>query len=90
MSTNATISVALNNGRFANIYCHYDGQPARMLPILANYTDEQLLAAKEIRFMDENAIEAFKDPHSPEITFSAQVGCGYHYVRDQNGEWEVR
>lgn len=90
MSTNATISVKLEDGRFANIYNHYDGQPQRMLPILATYTDEEILAAKEIRFMDEHEIEAFADPRNPEITDRPEKVSGYHYVRNAEGEWEVR
>ncbi|AKQ75812.1 hypothetical protein FDH82_gp22 [Roseobacter phage RDJL Phi 2] len=90
MSTNATISIALDTGKFANVYNHYDGQPERMLKVLACYTDEQILAAKEIRFMDENEIEAFADPRMPLVSDRPEKVSGYHYVRNANGEWEVR
>lgn len=90
MATNATISIALDTGEFANVYNHYDGQPERMFPVLALYTDEQILAAKEIRFMDENEIEAFKDARAPLVSSEPECVSGYHYIRDANGKWTVR
>ncbi|UFK26705.1 hypothetical protein [Roseobacter phage RDJL6] len=90
MATNATISIALDTGEFANVYNHYDGQPERMLQFLDLYTDEQILAAKEIRFMDACGIEAFKDARAPLVTTEPECVSGYHYVRDENGKWMVR
>ncbi|MCC5993830.1 MAG: hypothetical protein JJT99_15055 [Rhodobacteraceae bacterium] len=67
MSTRAQIAIEIEPGKWAHIYCHYDGYPSHMLPALAPWTPEDILAAKEIRQVRASEIEAFEKPRDPTI-----------------------
>ncbi|WP_247651326.1 hypothetical protein [Roseovarius autotrophicus] len=49
MSTRAQIAIQLGPEEWAHTYVHYDGYPSHMLPALAPWTPEDILAAIEIR-----------------------------------------
>jgi len=65
MSTRAQIAIEIRPGEWAHIYTHYDGHPSHMLPALAPWTPEDILAAKEIRQVRADEIEAFDNPRDP-------------------------
>ena len=65
MSTRAQIAIEIRPGEWALIYTHYDGYPSHMLPALATWTPEDILAAREIRQVRADEIEAFDNPRDP-------------------------
>lgn len=67
MSTRAHIACPTPDGRWAHVYCHYDGYPHHILPALEHYTPAQIVDAREVRQITETTIEAFNDPRRPEI-----------------------
>lgn len=67
MSTRAQIAIQIGPNQWAQIYVHYDGYPSHMLPALAPWTPEDILAAKEIRQVRADGIEAFERPRDPVI-----------------------
>jgi hypothetical protein len=90
MSTRATIAIKENN-RFTHIYVHYDAYPERMLKILEHHTDEAILAAKEIRSIDADEIEAFTNAREPKRgDLTPVLTESYLYFRDEDGAWQVR
>ena len=46
MSTRAQIAIQTGPEEWAHIYTHYDGYPSHMLPALAPWTPEDILAAR--------------------------------------------
>jgi hypothetical protein len=67
MSTRAQIAIEVRPGEWAHTYVHYDGYPLHMLPALAPWTPEDILAAIEIRQVRADEIEAFERPRAPVI-----------------------
>ena len=65
MSTRAQIAIQTEPDKWAHIYTHYDGYPSHMLPALAPWTPEDSLAAREIRQVRADEIEAFNNPRDP-------------------------
>jgi hypothetical protein len=65
MSTHAQIAIRTGPGEWTHVYVHYDGYPAHMLPALAGWTPEQVLAAREIRQVTPDALDAFDPPRAP-------------------------
>ncbi len=49
MSTRAQIAIQTGPEEWAHVYCHYDGYPSHMLPALARWMPEDILAARELR-----------------------------------------
>ena len=49
MSTRAQIAIKTGPEEWAHVYCHFDGYQEHMLPALAPWTPEDILAAQEIR-----------------------------------------
>ena len=49
MSTRAQIAIQIGPEEWAHTYVHFDGYPSHMLPALAAWTPEDILAAKEMR-----------------------------------------
>jgi hypothetical protein len=47
MSTRAQIAIQIGPEEWAHIYVHYDGYPSHMLPALAPWTPEDILAARK-------------------------------------------
>ena len=67
MSTRAQIAIQIGPDEWAHTYVHYDGYPSHMLPALAPWTPEDILAAREIRQVRAAEIEAFDNPRDPTI-----------------------
>lgn len=65
MSTRAQIAIQMGPEEWAHIYTHYDGYPDHMLPALASWTPGDILAAREIRQVRADEIEAFGRPATP-------------------------
>ena len=62
MSTRAQIAIQTGPEEWAHVYCHYDGYPEHMLPALATWTPEDILAAQEIRQVSAEALDCFNPP----------------------------
>lgn len=90
MSTNATIAIQTAEDTWTHIYVHFDAYPDRMLEILPDVSMNEVLRARNIRFIsDTGSIEAFEDPHSP-VTFPEPTRTqDYLYWLDENDEWQV-
>lgn len=86
MSTRAQIAIEVSPGEWAHIYCHYDGYPSHMLPALAPWTPEDILAAIEIRQVRAEGIEAFERPRAPVILPRPTCQFCHLYVW-QDGAW---
>jgi hypothetical protein len=90
MSTNA--GIALRSGEtFQTIYCHWDGYPSNMLPILREHYNSTELAAKLISYGDASYIAAKlePDPSRPHTfeSFQSQEDVCLFYHRDRGDSW---
>ena len=88
MSTNA--GIALRSGdTYQTIYCHWDGYPKYMLPMLQNNYNSVELAAKLISFGDASSIEKKLEP-TPGVAhtfdFPEKDVCVF-YHRDRGESW---
>jgi hypothetical protein len=86
MSTRAQIAIEVRPGDWAHTYVHYDGYPSHMLPALAPWTPEDILAAREIRQVRADEIEAFERPRDPVILPRPTCQFCHLYVW-QDGAW---
>jgi hypothetical protein len=86
MSTRAQIAIEVRPGEWAHTYVHYDGYPSHMLPALAPWTPEDILAASEIRQVRAEGIEAFERPREPVILPCPTCQFCHLYVW-QDGVW---
>jgi hypothetical protein len=86
MSTRAQIAIQIGPSEWAHIYTHYDGYPSHMLPALAPWTPEDILAAREIRQVRADALDCFVPPRDPVIL--PRPTCQYcHLYVWQDGTW---
>jgi hypothetical protein len=67
MSTRAQIAIQTGPDTWAHVYVHFDGYAAHMLPALAGWKPEDILAAKEIRQVTPEALDCFSPPRAPRI-----------------------
>jgi hypothetical protein len=65
MSTHAQIAIQTSPGHWEQVYVHYDGYAAHMLPALAKWTPEQIPDARELRQVTPDALDAFDPPRAP-------------------------
>jgi hypothetical protein len=86
MSTRAQIAIQIGPEEWAHTYVHYDGYPSHMLPALALWTPEDILAASEIRQVRADEIEAFERPRDPVILPRPTCQFCHLYVW-QDGAW---
>ena len=86
MSTRAQIAIQIGPEEWAHTYVHYDGYPSHMLPALAPWTPEDILAAKEIRQVRADEIEAFDNPRDPILLPRPTCQFCHLYVW-QDGKW---
>ena len=86
MSTRAQIAIQIGPEEWAHTYVHYDGYPSHMLPALAPWTPEDILAAIEIRQVRGDEIEAFERPRAPVILPRPTCQFCHLYVW-QDGKW---
>jgi len=86
MSTRAQIAIQTGPDQWAHVYTHYDGYPSHMLPALARWTPEDILAAREIRQVRANGIEGFEHPRDPILL--PRPTCQFcHLYIWQDGAW---
>ena len=86
MSTRAQIAIQTGPEEWAHVYCHYDGYPSHMLTALAAWTPEDIHAAREIRQVRTDGIEAFDRPREPVILPRPICQFCHLYVW-QDGTW---
>lgn len=86
MSTRAQIAIQTGPDEWTHIYCHYDGYPSHMLPALAPWTPQDILAAKEIRQVRADEIDCFDPPREPPILQQPTREFCHLYVW-QDGAW---
>ena len=86
MSTRAQIAIQIGPEEWAHVYCHYDGYPSHMLPALARWTPEDILAAKEIRQVRADALDCFDPPRAPQILPHPTCELCHLYLW-QDGGW---
>ena len=67
MSTRAQIAIQTGPDEWAHVYVHFDGYPAHMLPALARWKLEDILAAHEIRQVTADVLDCFSPPSAPRI-----------------------
>lgn len=86
MSTRAQIAIQTGPEEWAHVYTHYDGYPSHMLPALARWTPEDILAAREIRQVRADEIEGFEHPRDPILL--PRPTCQFcHLYIWQDGAW---
>ena len=86
MSTRAQIAIQIGPEAWAHVYTHYDGYPSHMLPALACWTPEDILAAREIRQVRANEIEGFENRSAPILL--PRPTCQFcHLYIWQDGAW---
>ena len=86
MSTRAQIAIQIGPEKWSHTYVHYDGYPEHMLPALAPYIPEDILAACEIRQVRAEKIDCFDPPRAPRILLRPTCELSYLYVW-QDGAW---
>ena len=86
MSTRAQIAIQIGPEKWAHIYKHYDGYPSHMLPALARWTPEDILAAREIRQVRADDLDCFDPPREPLIMPRPTCQFCHLYVW-QDGHW---
>ena len=86
MSTNA--GIALRSGdTYQTIYCHWDGYPKYMLPMLQNNYNSVELAAKLISFGDASFIDTMLEPTGEHTFMKSEDGVCIFYHRDRGDDW---
>ena len=87
MSTNS--GIALRTGEtFQTIYCHWDGHPNTMFPLLCNYYNSFDLANKLISHGDASYIEKKLEPTSDFHKFGMpEPDVCMFYHRDRGDDW---
>ena len=86
MSTRAQIAIQIGPEEWAHIYVHHDGYSSHMLPALAPWTPEDILAAREIRQVRADALDCFEKPRDPVILPRPTCQFCHLYVW-QDGAW---
>ena len=86
MSTRAQIAIQTGPDKWAHVYVHFDGYPSHMLPALAHWTPEDILAAKEIRQVRADALDCFDPPRAPVMHPEPRCDFCHTYVVEQ-GRW---
>ncbi|MDF1621193.1 hypothetical protein [Pseudothioclava nitratireducens] len=86
MSTRAQIAIQIGPEEWAHVYVHFDGYPSHMLPALAAWNTEDILAAREIRQVTAEALDCFDPPRAPRILPCPTCELSHLYVW-QDGAW---
>ena len=86
MSTRAQIAIQTGPEEWAHVYVHYDGYPEHMLPALAAWAPEDILAAREIRQVSAEALDCFNPPRPPRFLSRPTCVLSHLYVW-RDGAW---
>jgi len=70
MSTHSTIGYELPGGSYAGVYCHFDGYPEHIVPVLLRLGHDGVMMAVEkalleggFRTFEEDGVETFVEAH---------------------------
>jgi hypothetical protein len=86
MSTNS--GIALRSGdTYQTIYCHWDGHPRTMLPILRENYNSLELAAKLISYGDASSIDKKLEPTGEHTFMKPEDDVCVFYHRDRGDDW---
>lgn len=86
MSTNSAI--ALRSGdTYQTIYCHWDGHPKTMFPMLRNNYNSLELVAKLISYGDASSIDKKLEPTGQHTFMKPEDGVCVFYHRDRGDDW---
>ena len=86
MSTNS--GIALRSGEtFQTIYCHWDGHPRTMLPVLRENYNSLELAAKLISYGDASSIDKKLEPTGEHTFMKPEKDVCVFYHRDRGDDW---
>ncbi len=88
MSTRAQIAIQTGPEKWAHIYVHFDGYPEHMLPALKPWQPTDILAARELRSVTAEHLEAYDPPRAPQIEPVPTRAFEYLYGW-RDGEWAV-
>lgn len=86
MSTNSGIALR-SGGTYQTIYCHWDGHPRTMLPILRENYNSLELAAKLISYGDASSIDKKLEPTGEHTFMKPEDGVCVFYHRDRGDDW---
>jgi len=86
MSTRVQIAIQTGPEEWAHVYVHYDGYLEHMLPALAAWTPEDILAAQEIRQVSAEALDCFDPPRPPRFLSRPTCELSHLYVW-KDGVW---
>jgi hypothetical protein len=89
MSTISIIAVKVKND-YNTIYCHWDGYPEYMMPILTKYYNTEELALKLTSFGNASVIAEKLEPSTDTHCFNTpepDVCIFYHRDRQEPWEW---
>lgn len=86
MSTNAGIAIR-SGDTYQTIYCHWDGHPRTMLPMLRENYNSLELAAKLISYGDASYIDKKLEPTSEHTFMKPEEGVCVFYHRDRGDDW---
>lgn len=86
MSTNS--GIALRSGdTYQTIYCHWDGHPKTMLPMLRENYNTLELAAKLISYGDASSIDKKLEPTGEHTFMKPENDVCVFYHRDRGDDW---
>ena len=91
MSTNSTIAVKTERGPYKAIYCHNDGYPSYMYPMLSDYYGTQERADALVNFGDASFIDKRLCPSqgSDHRFGNPEADVCVFYHRDRGEEFNV-
>lgn len=88
MSTHCGIAIKTEEG-YSTIYCHHDGMPSYMLPMLTENHNSEESAAKIVSLGDASFIEKAIEPTTDSHTFDKpERGVCVFYHRDRGEPWD--
>ena len=92
MSTRSTIRMVLPTGECSKVsYCHWDGYPSNMLPLLTENYDtiekvKELINLGNLSYLGKRVKPAEGEAHSFESP-APDVTVAYHRDRDEDLKW---
>ena len=101
MATRSMICIELEDGSNTGTYCHFDGYPSHMRPILEDATYDQVKAMVDegntnggLKGIDgPKTFESFDEPGldmSGTFEVSNEMGIEYYYLKRLNGEVSIK
>jgi len=101
MSTKSRIYYECEDGSFKGVYCHYDGYPSHVYPILYNASWEyvvkmvdEALANSGLRCLSDDSYEVFRDGGGGDDSWGVKewppcsAALEYNYLKRRDGSVE--